>query len=53
MFTRDYADVFAGDENWQELDVPAGDNLSPGRPDSTYVRHPPYFEGMPRAAPRR
>jgi aconitate hydratase len=46
MFTRDYADVFAGDENWQELDVPAGDTFA-WAPDSTYVRHPPYFEGMP------
>jgi aconitate hydratase len=46
MFTRDYADVFAGDENWQELDVPAGDTFA-WAPDSTYVRHPPYFDGMP------
>jgi aconitate hydratase len=46
MFTRDYADVFAGDDNWQELDVPAGDTFA-WAPDSTYVRHPPYFEGMP------
>ncbi len=46
MFTRDYADVFAGDENWQELDVPGGDTFA-WVPDSTYVRHPPYFEGMP------
>jgi aconitate hydratase len=45
MFTRDYADVFAGDQNWQELDVPAGDTFA-WAPDSTYVRHPPYFEGM-------
>jgi aconitate hydratase len=45
MFTRDYADVFAGDQNWQELDVPAGDTFA-WAADSTYVRHPPYFEGM-------
>jgi len=45
MFTRDYADVFAGDERWQDLDVPAGDTFA-WDPDSTYVRHPPYFEGM-------
>jgi aconitate hydratase len=45
MFTRDYASVFAGDERWQELDVPPGDTFS-WDPDSTYVRHPPYFEGM-------
>jgi aconitate hydratase len=46
MFTRDYADVFAGDENWQELDVPAGDTFA-WDADSTYVRRPPYFDGMP------
>jgi aconitate hydratase len=46
MFTRDYADVFTGDERWQELEVPGGDTFE-WDPDSTYVRHPPYFEGMP------
>jgi len=46
MFTRDYADVFAGDDRWQELDVPAGDTFA-WDPGSTYVRHPPYFDGMP------
>ncbi len=45
MFTRDYADVFSGDDRWQELDVPPGDTFA-WAPDSTYVRHPPYFEGM-------
>jgi aconitate hydratase len=45
MFTRDYADVFTGDERWQELDVQPGDTFS-WEADSTYVRHPPYFEGM-------
>ena len=45
MFARDYADVFAGDDRWQELDVPAGDTFG-WDPDSTYVRHPPYFERM-------
>src|SRR5450755_3247113 len=51
MFTRDYADVFTGDENWQELDVPAGDTFA-WDADSTYVRRPPYFDGMPaRPAP--
>jgi aconitate hydratase len=45
MFTRDYADVFEGDERWRELDVPAGDTFA-WEPDSTYVRKPPYFEGM-------
>jgi aconitate hydratase len=46
MFTRDYADVFAGDQNWQELDVPAGDTFAWDE-QSTYVRRPPYFDGMP------
>src|SRR5262249_19499329 len=47
MFTRDYADVFAGDERWQELPTPAGDTFA-WDSDSTYVRKPPYFDGMTR-----
>ena len=46
MFTRDYADVFVGDDRWRELDVPAGDTFA-WDTDSTYVRKPPYFDGMP------
>jgi aconitate hydratase len=46
MFSRDYADVFAGDERWQELDVPGGE-LFGWDELSTYVRRPPYFDGMP------
>ncbi len=46
MFTRDYADVFVGDDRWQELDVPAGDTFA-WDTGSTYVRKPPYFDGMP------
>src|SRR4051794_19367040 len=45
MFTRDYADVFAGDERWRSLPTPAGD-IFEWDPDSTYVRKPPYFDGM-------
>jgi aconitate hydratase len=45
MFTRDYADVFEGDERWHSLDVPSGDTFA-WDPGSTYVRKPPYFEGM-------
>jgi aconitate hydratase len=45
MFTRDYADVFAGDERWQNLPTPEGDTFA-WDPDSTYVRKPPYFDGM-------
>jgi aconitate hydratase len=46
MFTRDYSDVFAGDEQWRALPVPSGDTFA-WDPDSTYVRLPPYFDGMP------
>jgi aconitate hydratase len=46
MFTRDYADVFTGDDNWRGLDVPAGDTFV-WQESSTYVRRPPYFDGMP------
>jgi aconitate hydratase len=45
MYRRTYADVFTGDENWAALPVPEGD-LFDWDPDSTYVRLPPYFEGM-------
>ena len=45
MFTRTYADVFTGDDRWRELDTPEGE-LFAWAPDSTYVRLPPYFEGM-------
>ncbi len=47
MFSRTYADVFTGDPVWRELPVPEGD-LFAWDPESTYVRRPPYFEGMPR-----
>jgi aconitate hydratase len=46
MFTRDYADVFAGDDNWRGLEVAEGDTFA-WDPSSTYVRRPPYFDGMP------
>ncbi len=45
MYRRTYADVFTGDENWAALPVPEGD-LFAWDPGSTYVRLPPYFEGM-------
>jgi aconitate hydratase len=47
MFRRQYADVFTGDERWQGLDVPEGDTYT-WDAESTYVKHPPYFQGMPR-----
>ncbi|WP_062316402.1 aconitate hydratase AcnA [Demequina maris] len=45
MFEKDYADVFAGDARWQNLPTPAGKTFE-WADDSTYVRKPPYFEGM-------
>jgi aconitate hydratase len=45
MFTNDYADVFAGDQRWQSLPTPTGKTFEWAE-DSTYVRKPPYFEGM-------
>ncbi|GAA2535526.1 aconitate hydratase AcnA [Streptomyces fimbriatus] len=45
MFSKSYADVFAGDAQWQALPIPTG-NTFEWDPESTYVRKPPYFEGM-------
>lgn len=45
MFNTSYADVFAGDAQWQALPVPTG-NTFEWDPQSTYVRKPPYFEGL-------
>jgi aconitate hydratase len=45
MFTRNYAEVFAGDETWNAVEVPSGDRYT--WPDSTYVRQPSFFERMP------
>jgi aconitate hydratase len=45
MFSQSYEDVFAGDAQWQALPVPTGDTFE-WDPRSTYVRKPPYFEGM-------
>ncbi len=47
MFSRDYADVFAGDDKWQLLPTPEGDTFD-WDAESTYVRKPPYFDGMQR-----
>jgi aconitate hydratase len=45
MFERAYADVYRGDERWRALEIPSG-NLYAWDDSSTYVRQPPYFEGM-------
>ncbi|HSP39209.1 MAG TPA: aconitate hydratase AcnA [Frankiaceae bacterium] len=49
MFSKDYADVFAGDERWQGLELgDSGKDAFSWAEDSTYVRKPPYFDGMER-----
>ncbi|HUX66505.1 MAG TPA: aconitate hydratase AcnA [Terriglobales bacterium] len=45
MFEREYADVFAGDQNWKGLQVIPGE-LYAWEPDSTYIKKPPFFEGV-------
>lgn len=45
MFTKNYADVFKGDERWRNLPTPSGNTFDWDQ-SSTYVRKPPYFEGM-------
>jgi aconitate hydratase A / 2-methylisocitrate dehydratase len=47
QFSETYGDVYTGDDEWRALPVPEGE-LFAWQPDSTYVRHPPYFEGMQR-----
>ncbi len=49
MFTRNYGAVLEGDETWRAVDVPEGDRYT--WPDSTYVRRPSFFEGMPSEPP--
>ena len=46
MFIKNYADVFKGDDRWRNLPTPEGKTFD-WDPDSTYVRKPPYFDGMP------
>ncbi len=46
MFTKRYAVVTTGDEHWQALPLPEESSLYEWEDDSTYVRHPPFFEGM-------
>ena len=49
MFQKSYGVVFEGDERWRNLDVPAGETYL-FEPSSTYIKHPPYFEGMSKTA---
>jgi aconitate hydratase len=50
MFEKQYANVFDGDEQWRALDVPRGQTYA-WQDDSTYVKNPPFFEGMTRDVP--
>jgi aconitate hydratase len=45
-FTTEYASVFEGDQRWQALETPEGDTFA-WAPDSTYIRRPTFFDGMP------
>ena len=47
MFRKEYAEVFKGDEHWHALPIPEGD-LYAWDEKSTYIKNPPYFEGMPK-----
>ena len=50
MFAAKYTNLFAGDESWRNLAVPQGDRYD-WDTHSTYIKHPPFFEKMPREAP--
>ncbi len=50
MFRKSYGAVFAGDDRWNGLEVDTGDLFDWDR-ESTYVRRPPFFEGLPRTPP--
>ncbi|MFI5230250.1 MAG: aconitate hydratase AcnA [Gemmatimonadales bacterium] len=50
FFTRQYADVFKGDDEWRSLDAGSGETYSWDE-HSTYVKNPPYFDGMTMAPP--
>ena len=51
MYRRSYGAVFTGDERWNSLEIPSGNRFE-WSPTSTYVRRPPYFEGMSREKPK-
>jgi aconitate hydratase len=50
QFEKEYADVFGGDDAWKAIQVPTGDRYA-WDAQSTYVKHPPYFEGMSMTPP--
>jgi len=47
MYEKTYSEVFSGDSSWRGLQIPTGDTFAWDK-DSTYVKHPPYFEAMPK-----
>ncbi|PTQ69586.1 aconitate hydratase AcnA [Pseudomonas sp. GV071] len=51
MFHKEYAEVFAGDEKWQAIEVPDADTYA-WQADSTYIQHPPFFERINEAPPK-
>lgn len=51
MYRANYAEVYKGDERWAEIPVEGEDRYA--WPESTYIKHPPYFEGMPKDAPTK
>ncbi|MDH1683736.1 aconitate hydratase AcnA [Pseudomonas chengduensis] len=51
MFRKEYAEVFAGDEKWQAIDMPKADTYA-WQGDSTYIQHPPFFEDIAGDPPR-
>jgi len=51
MFHKEYAEVFAGDEKWQAIQVPDADTYA-WQNDSTYIQHPPFFEAIDQAPPK-
>jgi aconitate hydratase len=52
MYRRSYGEVFEGDQRWNSLEVPSGNRFE-WSPGSTYVRRPPYFDGMAKEPPQR
>ncbi len=50
MFKQSYSSVFTGDERWQAVDSPVGEKFD-WQDDSTYIRNPPYFDGMSMEVP--
>jgi aconitate hydratase len=48
MYSKEYGEVFHGDDRWRSLPIPEG-NLYDWNADSTYIARPPFFDGMPKA----